>query len=212
MQKIAEDLDRVPAAGSDTKLVVAWNKLEHSYPTARLEIQKTVYDKQNKKQMLEEIIWQAGYNYDGVEDGLVLYRSYRGLIKEDKLLDDKRESWENDYSFIPICSGLTYFKIEVPVGEELKDEWTGSAPPKAIIVTMSFAEPYESVSGGYEVDEEDKVKRTIAISRTRKVAFKIERRAREEELKKGLSRTREDPNEDTDEEEDYDERRGPRDV
>ena len=115
LQRIAEDLDRIIASGSDTKVTIE-NKLNNLYPTARLTILKNYYDKASKPQILEEIIWQTSYDYE--TDSLVLYRSHSGITLEDKLLDEKRESWEKGYPFVPICDGVTFFKIQVPRGED----------------------------------------------------------------------------------------------
>ncbi len=167
LQRIAEDLDRIIASGSDTKVTIE-NKLDNLYPTARLTILKNYYDKGNKPQTLEEIIWQTSYDYD--TDSLVLYRSHSGVGLEDKLLDERRESWEKGYPFVPICDGVTFFKIQVPRGEELSDRWSGS-PPRGIVVTISFAEPFKTVAGDLDVPDEEKITRTIAVDRTRKIRF-----------------------------------------
>jgi len=167
LQRIAEDLDGIIASGSDTRVTIE-NKLNNLYPTARLTILKNYYDKASKPQTLEEIIWQTSYDYD--TDSLVLYRSHSGVVLEDKLLDEKREDWEKGYPFVPICDGVTFFKIQVPRGEELLDRWSGSPPP-GIVVTISFAEPFKTVAGDLDVPDEEKITRTIAVDRTRKIKF-----------------------------------------
>ena len=43
----------------------------------------------------------------------------------------------------------------------------------ALEITLSFAEPVEILQGKYEVPEEDKIKRTIAIDRTRQIPYKF---------------------------------------
>lgn len=181
LQRIAEDLDRIIASGSDTKITIE-NKFINGYPAARLTILKTIYDGSNKQQTFEEIIWQGSYDYDSDIEGLVLYRSYSsevGLL-EDKLLDEQREGWERPYSFVPICAGVTFFKIQVPVGEKLQDEWTSGSLPGGIVVTISFAEPFETLSNTWDVADAGKIARTIAIDRTRKIKFTIAKREREE--------------------------------
>jgi hypothetical protein len=65
------------------------------------------------------------------------------------------------------------FRIEVPQGETSIDQWTGEALPPAVKVTLSFAQPYKTVTGTFDVPEQDKLVRTIAIDRTRKLAFNI---------------------------------------
>jgi len=177
LQRIAEDLDRIIASGSDTKVTIE-NKLNNLYPTAKLTILKNYYDKGRKPQTLEEIIWQTSYDYD--TDSLVLYRSHSGVGLEDKLLDEKRESWEKGYPFVPICDGITFFKIQVPRGENLTDRWSGS-PPHGIVVTISFAEPFKTVAGDLDVPDEEKITRTIAIDRTRKIRFIFVKKEYEED-------------------------------
>jgi transcriptional regulator with XRE-family HTH domain len=170
LQRIAEDLDRTISAGSNVKITIE-NKSENGFPSARLTIRKTIRDKEDKEQLLEEIIWQGSVDVDS--NGLVLYRSHSGMMLEDKLLDEKRESWEKDYSFVPICAGVTFFKIQVPQGEILQDNWTGDTLPVGIVATISFASPFSTVTGVFDVPDEEKVTRTIAIDRTRKIKFEV---------------------------------------
>ncbi len=172
LQLIAEDLDGIVAAGSDTKISIE-NKFENGFPTARLTILKTFHDSRNTEQTFEEIVWQTSYDFESEADGLVLYRSYGGIALEDKLLDEMREDWEKSYSFVPICSGVTCFKIQVPQGEKLQDEWDSGSLPKGIMTTISFAEPFKTVRGTLDVLDEEKITRTIAIDRTRKIKFEI---------------------------------------
>lgn len=171
-QLIAEDLDKVIATGPETTITIK-NGLDHLYPTARLEISKTIYDKKNEKQVFEQIVWQASYDFDSDAEGLVLYRSHSGMTLEDKLLDRKRTSLEKKYPFIPICSGVTFFAIKVPRSGILVDKWQEPVLPGAVTITISFSKPFETESGGYDVGEGGKITRTIAIDRTRKVKFRI---------------------------------------
>ncbi len=168
LQRIAEDLDKIITADTGTKITIA-NKLEKGLPTARLTIQQTVYDKDNKQQIFEEIIWQSSYDYDA--NNLTLYRSHSGIALEDKLLDEKRADWEKECPFVPLCTGLTFFKIQVPMGEDFQDAWTRPSLPPGIIVTISFAEPYETTTGTLDVPDSEKISRTIVIDRTRKIKF-----------------------------------------
>ena len=52
------------------------------------------------------------------------------------------------------------------------DKWSGRLPP-GIEVTISFAEPFETIDNSWEVYDDQKYKRTIAIDRTRRIKFKI---------------------------------------
>lgn len=195
LQRIAEDLDGIITAGADTKITIPGAKFDNLYPTARLEILKTFYDEKSKKQTFEEIIWQASYDYDSDADGLVLYRSHSGIAVEDKLLDEARETWERDYTFIPICQGITFFGVQIPQvmtkekekEQEKKfiDKWDKEELPGAVTVTISFAEPAKALDGTFEVDDEEKIRRTIALDRTRKIKFHIERKEQDEEKDSG---------------------------
>lgn len=192
LQRIAEDLDRIAGSADKAVKITVKNKYSELYASAQLTISKTIYDKNNKKKVLEEIIWQSSYDYDSNAEGLVLYRSYSGIAAEDKLLDDNRQDWEKDYSFVPVCSGVTFFRIEIADSkfksqvdedqifelelseeEELQKEWSKESLPNGLVLTISFAEPFKEVDGTFNVEEDQKIKRTIAIDRTRKIKLII---------------------------------------
>jgi prepilin-type N-terminal cleavage/methylation domain-containing protein len=170
LQRIVEDLDSIISAGKETKITIPQNKIVNGYMSSRLESLRTFYDETNKPQKYEEIIWQTYPDDEG--NGLILYRSHSGMVMEDKLLDSQKDQWEREL-FVPICEGLTLFKVEVPSEEEILDKWTSQNLPTGIIITISFGEPYKTVSGELEVDEFDKVTRTIAIDRARKIGFSL---------------------------------------
>ena len=176
LQRIAEDLDRTVAPGADMKVTID-NKFENGFSTARLTVLKTIYDSKNKKQTFERIIWQT--NYDNDANGLVLYRSHSGIALEDKLLDEQKEDWEKEL-FVPICTGVTFFKIQVPKGEDFQDKWTSDSLPPGIVVTISFAEPFKTLAGTLDVPDEEKVTRNIAINRTRRIKFILVKKEDEE--------------------------------
>jgi len=180
LQRISEDLDQIVATGADTKVTILPSKSDNGYPTARMEILRTIYDKDDKKQTFEEIIWQASTDYESDANGLVLYRSHSGMVWEDKLLDELRKDWESNYTFVPVCTGITFFKIETIIKgqdanqvEKADTGWNSDALPPGIAVTISFAQPYKTESGEITVPEEQKIIRTIAIDRTRKLQFNI---------------------------------------
>jgi len=177
LQRIAEDLDRLAAPGADTRITIK-NKIEKGYQTAQLTIVTQIYDKNNKPKTFEKIIWQT--NYDPDIDRLTLYRSHSGLALEDKLLDKYLAETLDRELFIPLCSGVTLFKIQVPQGDGFRDEWSAAALPKAVVATISFAEPFEAVSGELDVTERERTSRTIAIDRTRKIKVNITMPRREE--------------------------------
>ena len=170
LQRIAEDLDRIITAEASTKISIS-NKFDSGYSTAQLTITKSIMDAEKKARIFENIVWQTSYDYE--TDSLILYRqrtSEIGLV-EDKLLDEEKEKWEHAL-FVPICVGITYFKIEAINGGEYIDKWNGR-PPGGIEVTISFAEPFETLDNSLDVYDEDKFIRTVAIDRSRKLKFKI---------------------------------------
>ncbi len=174
LQRIAEDIDRVIASGSDAEITIL-NKFDKLYPTARLVISRTFQDRANRKQKFEEIIWQCSYDFESLTEGLVLYRSHSGIAAEDKLLDKSKEDWEKEI-FVPLCSGVTFFSINAVKSDNLLNKWSGE-PPAGIEVAISFAEPYKRVSGKLDVLDEEKIKRTIAVDRTRKIKFAVAQRS-----------------------------------
>lgn len=172
LQLIAEDIDRILAPDSNAKITIE-NKFDKGFQTARLTITDTIYDSYDREKTLEEIVWQANYDYDTNVNGLILYRSHSGTALEDKVLDQQRRNWERNYPFVPICNGLTFFQIQIPRGESFQDKWTSPSLPPAIAVTISFSQPYETVRGTLDMPDEAKITRTIAIDRTRKIRFQI---------------------------------------
>jgi len=180
IQRIAEDFDGILSSGSGTRIVVSNRMSTQGYSTARLEIIKTVYDSENKPQTFEKIIWQAGYDFDSDDQGLVLYRSHSGIDLEDRLLEKSRVGNREEELFVPICSGVTLFRIQLPgsegeLGDEKKllDQWNAQSLPHGIIVTISFSEPFRTIEGTLEVPEKEKFIRTIAIDRTRNIPVKF---------------------------------------
>ncbi len=169
LQRITEDIDKIIIAGSETSITVE-NKLDNGLASAQLTILKTYYDKKNEKKPFEQIVWQS--DYVGSAGSLVLYRSHSGLVMEDKLLDSKKEDWEREM-FVPFCDGITFFKVQVRSGRNIRDRWTANALPDGIIVTVSFAPPFKTIAGTLDVPDSEKITRTIAIDRTRKLKFVI---------------------------------------
>ncbi len=177
LQRIAEDLDRQIAPGSQTKVTIA-NTYKQGFPAAKLTITRKIADQRNQQRILEEIVWQSGYDVESGVEGLVLYRGHSGLTLEDKLLDKVRQDFDKAYPMVPICAGVTCFEILVPTGDDdFARVWTSDSPPGGIVVTISFAPPEKGPDGSFEVPEQEKFSRTIAIDRTRKIAFKIGREA-----------------------------------
>jgi hypothetical protein len=196
LQRIAEDLDRLAFSSVGTTVSIQ-NKFDGSgYNLARLIIQNVVYGEDGKPRIFEKIIWQTSYDY--FEDSLILYRSHNGINLEDKVITDDIQiemKQENRDFLIPLCTGITFFRIQVPVvkvfgenailpglegivqvpeeEEKFLDRWDGNKLPGAVTVTISFAEPYQAVTGELDVLESDKVARTIAIDRTRNIRYRF---------------------------------------
>jgi len=170
LQRIAEDLDRIVGADGNVTVQIR-NGFDNGFITGELIVRRILKDAENKELTLEEVTWRGGYDYDSAVPGLVIYRSRTGIGLEDKLLDAKREQWESNYSFVPVCRGVTHFRIEVPKGDGAVDRWSSPSPPPGVRVTISFAQPYETVRGTLDVAEEEKVSRTMAIDRLRTIRF-----------------------------------------
>ncbi len=170
LQRIAEDIDRIISSGADAEITIQ-NKYDHLFPTARLAISRTFKDRANREQKFEEIIWQTSYDFESFGDGLVLYRSHSGIAAEDKVLDKNKEDWEKEL-FVPLCGGVTFFKINAIKAEKPVDKWSGPLP-SGIEVAISFAKPYKKVGGTLDVLDKEKIIRTIAVDRTRKIKFEV---------------------------------------
>jgi type II secretory pathway component PulJ len=176
LQHIVEDLDRIGAPGADTKLTIE-NKFDNGFSTARLTILNTIYNSKNEKQTFEKIIWQTSYDSDA--NGLVLYRSHSGITLEEKLLDEQKEDWEREL-FVPICTGITFFKIQVLKGEQFQDNWASDSLPPGVVVTISFAEPFKALDGTLDVPEDEKITRHITVDRAREIKFILPKEEGEE--------------------------------
>jgi prepilin-type N-terminal cleavage/methylation domain-containing protein len=170
LQLISEDLDTKIDPEAGTTLTV-FNRVEDGYPTAKMVITTTMKDDKFEDQILQEIIWQA--NVDIETNRIVLYRSHTGHILEDKLLDQRRDAMEALSPFVPVCGGLTAFRIEVYRNDEWTDQWASAELPTGIRVVMTDAVAEKNVRGEWEVPEEALVTRTMAINRTRELKLKV---------------------------------------
>lgn len=168
LQRIAEDIDSMIVTVTDTKIIVNNKQVEGNYSSGQLIIESTIYDANSNPLTFKKIVWQSQNDPD--DDGLILYRAHSGYITEDNVLDEPKENYEREL-FIPICKGLTHFGIQIIKRKELLDKWNEEDLPMALTITLSFAEPVENLSGEYEIPEEDKISRTIAVDRTREIIF-----------------------------------------
>lgn len=200
LQRIAEDIDRIAGPGADAAITIV-NSFQSGLPAAQLTISSRFRDKDGKQQILEKAVWQTDYDrptgrlilyrsHSGMiwEDNL-LDKEQRADWTPDRQL------------FVPLCTGISYFKVQVPqpqnllsplndpnrrtsarsaqdrydqAGEEQKffDVWNQPSLPPAILITLSFAAPIEGRGvGGVEVPDEQKIKRTIVIDRSKKINF-----------------------------------------
>ena len=168
LQRIAEDIDSMVVTVTDTKIIVNNKRAEGNYSSGQLIIESTIYDTDNEPQTFKRIVWQSQKDAD--DDGLILYRAHSGYVMEDRMLDEPKENYQREL-FIPICKGLTHFGVQVIEREQLLNKWSDEKLPKALTITLSFAEPVENLLGGYEVAEEEMISRTIAVDRTREIIY-----------------------------------------
>jgi hypothetical protein len=198
LQRIAEDIDRLAGPGADAAITIA-NSFQSGLPAAQLTVSSYIRDKDGKQQILEKVVWQT--DYDMPTGRLILYRSHSGLTWEDNLLDkEQRADWTPDRQlFVPLCTGISFFRVQVPQPKTLTsqtndpnrrtttrqnrydqqveeqkflDVWNQPTLPQAILITISFAAPIEGRGiGGAEVPDEQKIKRTVVIDRSKKMEF-----------------------------------------
>lgn len=178
MQRIAEDLDRLTLPGLETKITIA-NKFDGAYNLSQMTIVTQFYGSTipPRPMIFEKVVWQSAY--DPVEDALILYRSHSGINLEDKIVDQDLAEQQRVKGelFIPVKTGITFFEITVPKGNQLLKSWKSSTLPRMIRITLSLAAPQEDfITGAAMVMEDDKVMRTVAIDRTRMIAYKFERK------------------------------------
>ena len=197
LQRIAEDLDRLAAPGFDTTVTIR-NKIDNTYNVSQLVIENKYYDTQDKPQTFQKVTWQA--EYDPFSDSIILYRAHSGLQLEDPVIDaDKSildsQAYYQDRGidlFVPLASGITFFKIEVLENDKLLPAWSKTELPKAVFVTISFAPFVQDIDGSFYIPEEEKISRTIAVDRTRKIPYKF--LSKEFDLEEELEQDQEDPN------------------
>ncbi len=171
LQLITEDLDGLVAAGSETRVRLSPPKFSQGYLLNRLEIRRHYLDEEGQEQLLESVIWQS--DVDLITQRLTLYRAHQGEILQDRLLDRERPERDSFYPFVPVCTGLSHFQLEIPQGENLIDAWEEPTLPPGFRVTLSFAEPTISPRGEVTVPEEFLVRRTIAVDRMRPIRFDV---------------------------------------
>jgi hypothetical protein len=133
-------------------------------------IESKIYDKDNKPQVFEKIVWQSHPDPDA--NGLIIYRAHGGYTLEDKMLEGPKEKYEREW-FIPICSGATLFSIDTISGGGTSQTWEGQNLPPAVRISISFTEPERDLLGNPAVPPEAIKTRTVVIDRFRQLAYQF---------------------------------------
>jgi hypothetical protein len=173
LQRITEDIDSVTGQGAGASVKLETKTNSEGYKAGRLEIVRGYYNDDGERKLLEKVVWQSSYDIESDQEGLVLYRSHTGPASKDPLFEQWRAEWEEDFSFIPMCEGVTYFSVQAVQGDNVVDEWDEDSPPTGVKITISFAEPEQTMTGEWEVPESERTSRTIAMDKTREITFDI---------------------------------------
>ena len=172
LQIITEDIEDTLTNTNNAQITFETKTDLNGYRLGRLEITKSIY---SNNKTFETIIWQSAYDLDSDLGGLVLYRKHTGLGLEDRLLGEAMLPQDRDL-FIPVCQGVTAFEVQTKRGDNLSDKWASNALPPNIVVSLSFAEPFETETGMLEVPLIKKTIKTIVIDRTKSFKFAIEKK------------------------------------
>ncbi|OQA00238.1 MAG: hypothetical protein BWY69_01813 [Planctomycetes bacterium ADurb.Bin401] len=168
LQRIAEDIDRLAMPGSDVTVSIK-NRIDiENFTVSQMIIESKFYDKDNKPQTFEKIVWQSRVSADGNE--LIVFRAHSGYSLEDKMLDEPKEKYEREW-YIPVCSGVSYFAIEVSDGNNVTPEWVATSLPQAVKVSISFEPRSFDALGNLSVPEELIRTRTITLDRFRQIPY-----------------------------------------
>ena len=103
------------------------------------------------------------------------------------MFDEGKEQSERE-QFVPVCWGMTHFMVQTvrvlsdaPEGTLMPeiaygDRWTGKeSDPAGLALSISFAEPEETVDGTYQVREDQILRRTFILDRLKLKRFKLPR-------------------------------------
>jgi len=175
LQRIAEDIDRLALPSADVTMTIK-NKLDiEGFKISQMVIESKYYDKDNKPQTFEKIVWQSRVASDG--NSLVIYRAHSGYSLEDKMLDEAKEAYQREM-YIPICNNATMFAIEVTDGNSDPNaiataavDWTSTELPPAVKISISFEPRWQDALGNMTVSEESIKTRTVAINRFRQIPY-----------------------------------------
>jgi len=170
LQRIAEDIDRLALPGSDVTMSIKNKTDVEGFEISQMIIECKIYDKDNKPQTFDKIVWQSRVAADGNE--LEIYRAHSGYALEDKMLEEPKEKYERE-KYIPVCSGVTFFAIEVADGNNVMEEWTNTSLPPDIKVSISFEPRQIDAMGNLSAPEESIRTRTIVIDRFRQIPYQF---------------------------------------
>jgi hypothetical protein len=168
LQLIAQDMDRFLVDTGDVRIELQPMQFE-GLVSARLIMKSTLYDNQMQAKPYETIVWEA--RYDIPTQSLILYRGHSGIVSEDKLLESQRTDEEREKTvLVPLCDGLTHFRIMAVVNGNPRNAYISDALPQQFVVSISFAEPQKE-GNEYVIPEEYIVTRTIAVNRSRTISY-----------------------------------------
>ena len=170
LQKIAEDVDRLTAPGFNTTMTIR-SRYNNGYTSSQLILSNQYFDKVKKPQVYEQITWQT--TYDPEDQTLLLYRSHHGLNLEDKVVEQLKVDEKQNELFIPIVGGVTMFDVRAVQDGQVQDKWASSKMPQGIQIGLSFSPLQEDSTGSLAVPEEAISYRTIAIDRSRTIAYRL---------------------------------------
>ena len=170
LQRVTEDIDRLALPGSDVTMSIKNKTEDGGYESAQMIIESKIYDKDNKPQTFEKIIWQSRSDPDA--NGLIIYRAHSGYTLEDKMLDEPKEKYERE-KFIPICSGATLFSIEAINDSNTTQTWESQDLPLGVKISISFTKPEQDLLGNPIISEEAIKTRTVVIDRFRQLAYQF---------------------------------------
>ncbi|MCE5340818.1 MAG: prepilin-type N-terminal cleavage/methylation domain-containing protein [Planctomycetaceae bacterium] len=176
IQRISEDIDRLALPSSDVTMSIK-NKLDiEGFRISQMIIESKYYDKDNQPQTFEKIIWQSRVAADGNQ--LIIYRAHSGYSMEDKMLEEGKEKYQREM-YIPVCSGVTMFAIEVTDGNSDPNivttsaaaDWTNAELPQAVKISISFEPRWQDALGNMTVSEESVKTRIVAVNRFRQIPY-----------------------------------------
>jgi prepilin-type N-terminal cleavage/methylation domain-containing protein len=170
LQRIAEDIDRLALPSSDTTMSIK-NKVDAGgFKVTQMIIESKIYDKNNKPQIFEKIIWQSRVDADA--NGLIIFRAHSGYTLEDKMLEEPKEKYEREL-YIPICGGATLFAIEMTDGNTVTENWENPGLPPAVKISVSFEPRQQDLLGNMIVPEESVKTRIVVINRFRQIPYQF---------------------------------------